>query len=427
VSPNSKRVLEIEEQHIKSPTLLFGNYHSIRFTRCTFERDVTFYDIEVSHEVALIECIFNERAILLFKSGTFNDRITLGFKKLHRLYIQGGNFKDLHLGYWGNMSIVDEITIDRLNDCSGTIELTNTQSEVIHIAGENPTTSIILQDLLVNNLNICYFHTTVPIRMFNIKSVSINSKESEFNIHHSTLAGSVFFGVDFDSFNKFNIRQSFIGETKFINCHLDNGIEANVGRYLGRNAYEQLQSDIKMKIDNVAALKKYDSNDEQIPILESSILELSNKLDETKKQEESDVKMFKKENYKQMKISAQSIGDSVNEKKYHALEMNEYLKLEKDFIDLSILWMSKISSNFGQSLARPIAFHILFIHVVLFGIYFGTENPNSYYYSIEDSSWEVFRDGVSTFCFLISPFRDLSLENHGVLDLFFRINAGFFI
>ena len=427
MNQNLKANIDLTEQIIDSPTPIFGKYHSIKFTRCTFEDDVTFSDVEVLQEVAFIECTFKATAMLIFKSGKFHDKVTMGFLKLHRLYIQGGDFKDLHLGYWGNMSMVDEITIDRLSECSGSIQLSNCQTQVVHIIGENSATSIIVQDIAVNSFNLCYFHTTVPIRMFNVKSLKLETSKSEFNIHHSTLANSVFFSVAFDSFDNFNIRQCFIGETKFINCTLEKGIQANVGHYLGRNPYNQLQQDIKMIEDNVTALKQYHPNDQQIPIMEYRIVELSGQLENARKQEQREVKMFKKENYKQMKISAQSIGDSVNEKKYHALEMNEYLKLETDVFDWMILKLSSITSDFGQSLARPIVFHILIIHTILFALYFGFDNPNGYYYSIENGSWEIFGQGFSTFCFLISPFRDLSLQNGGLVDLLFRINAGFFI
>jgi len=427
VTEQKNRVIDLEDLLIESPSLLFGHFHSIKFTRCKFKYDVTLYNIEVIENVEFIDCSFLTKAKLIFESGIFHGDVTLGIRELQRLQIQGGNFKRFILGYWGNFSSIKEVNIANISECSGTIHLSRAMIESVYICGENQNTFLTIQDITANLFNISHLHTNIPIRLFNIKSLKVPEKNSEFNVQHSTLGESVFFGVDFDSFTQFNIRQSFIGQTKFITCHLKKGIGAQVGRGLSRNAYEQLKSEIEVIKNHADALREKIPDDPSISNMEARILELSIGLKDLENKEIRDIKMFRRENYKQMKISAQNIGDTVNEKRFHAMEMCEYLEMETKCSDWLILWLSKWSSNFGQSLFRPIVFHVIIIHLLLFSIYFCFSNPKGYYLSCTDGSWKVFWEGFSVFWFLILPFRDLSLDNHGLLDLAFRVNSGFFI
>jgi len=419
--------IHIEEATISRELVIKGELESIWYRKCTFLADVIFTDVEVFSTVSFIECTFEGTARVQVLSGTFHDSVLLGFKKLSKFYLKGGKFTLLHLGYWGSKTSVKEIGFENLHDIAGNIVISKCQVEKFFIRGENVHSKITIRDTTVNSLNLYSLNVEAPIRMYNVGPFGINDKPSEFNIWNCNLGSSEFYNVDFDGFDSFNIRESFVADTKFISCLTNKLIKAEVGINLS-NPIVSIKNNITSLNGHLIAYRKFSTPDVDLPAMEARIkfleeVELPNAI----KKEARDQIRYRRENYKQLKISAQNNGDSVSERRFHALEMAEYLKMPMPCSDKIIILLSKWSSNFGQSLWRPFLFHILSIHLILFILFFGWFNTSHFYFSLESHSWDATYKGFKEFLFLISPFRDLTLINPGILDLFFRANAGFFL
>lgn len=97
--------------------------------------------------------------------------------------------------------------------------------------------------------------------------------------------------------------------------------------------------------------------------------------------------------------------------------------------DFLILWTSKKSSDFGESVGRPLYLMTLF-HLVLFCLLLIAFELPIKFTSIQHHSWEAFGEGFRLYVYLMSPAHSIKVGNveiYGVLDTLMRISSAYFL
>jgi hypothetical protein len=418
-----------EHVQIESEIIFHEEYESIKFSHCTFIHNVIFDKCKITGRVEFIECIFLNRARLLFLSGIFEDRILLSFRSLRELLITGGNFKEFVVGYWGSDTQIENVNIDSLQRIEGKINISGCSINNLLLRGNNSNTELSLNNLSVNTVSLFHVSTEVPMIFRNIKSQEVPGRKSEFSIYSCNLGKSEFFEIDFDHFLEFTIRHSMISNCIFLGCELNNPIRANISELHGDGIIKKIKGQIGMLSTNKKNFEAgligegYDSelNDRNLNDL------IKTKLPNAEREEIQLQVKYRRENYKQFKLSFKNSYDKIGERKFHSLEMNEYEKMKISFADRLILKVSQIFSNFGGSLWRPIVFNLFLVHTILFWLYLVFVSTATFRFTIAHyAMWDITLHAFQKYFYLFSPFRPLNKED-GLLDILFRSNAGFFI
>ncbi|SEB12545.1 hypothetical protein SAMN05660909_05678 [Chitinophaga terrae (ex Kim and Jung 2007)] len=139
-----------------------------------------------------------------------------------------------------------------------------------------------------------------------------------------------------------------------------------------------------------------------------------------------------RETFRQLKYAMSKQGDVINEQKFHALEMGMYfetLTWRNDFWTKLIIFLSWLTSDFGQSFWRPLVFifvfHSLFFLPLLFGFF------SEFRISITEFSFPAFWKGLNTYLFLMNPLRkpDQEIFYGGwiCIDVLMRISSSYMI
>ena len=426
------KVVEYEKCEFRVPQIYSGEeeYSHLSFKQCDFYESVIFEKIKVLGDVDFIECTFHNNSKLNFLSGNFEGDVKLGIKKLKHLYLSGGSYKSFQSGYWGRKSVIENVTIEHSSNISGNVEISDTSIEgTLLLRGENTNATFLFRRLHVLKFSIFRFETTNRHMFDRIEAVKNENSLSEFSVYKSNLGNSDFVMLDFDSFDKVNWRESIFHNCLFLNCSMNRSFDAEFGLSNGEDSVES-------NIGYLEMLNSYLSHEENADIVsEKNINEYKQKIADTKDIitkggiiERELVKVLKRDNFRQLKISFQRQVDRVNEAKFHSLEMLEYSKLkDTNWWDWFIIKMSYISSGFGQKISKPIVINIFIIHSILFTLYWGFFNNNGYYLSIEDSSWNDFRVGFNEYFNLLSPFRRWENPKSSILEWLFRVNSGMLI
>lgn len=411
---------------------IVGECKSIKFQNCIFHCDVWVSLESVENDVEFIECDFVGKARLFFVKGEFKKRVTLSFKALSVLSIKDCKFKEFYLGYWGSGTNVDEIRIDGFENIEGRIIISGVKTYTLFLRGINEKVQLIVEDLKVNLINIYRLTNRSSIRFQNINGFTENAEKepSQFNIQDSNIGSAEFFLVNFDSFNEVNFRNSFIGNAIFMDCEIDNSIGAKVGRKISNREINTASLAVENANANLKRLEALEQKDEN---KEREIEEVKNSVLEKKQREQTLIEediikqiRYRKENYKQLKYSFYKTGDKINERRFHGLEMEEYLKTDIPCWDKIILCVSKLSSDFGQSFVKPFLFHGT-VHIILCLILFLGFHYNNYgFVSLRNLSWSDFYEAINDGLYLFMPLKGFE-KDFLIIDILMKINSGLFL
>lgn len=224
--------------------------------------------------------------------------------------------------YLGNLSIYN-------NSIEKILQLNNCIIGNLNIGYVNIKSEIEIFNSQINTVEIINIRNNGNIRFLNCKSFPIKNKKSEFKLIESNLGKCEFFQFDFASYDEVNIINSVLIDCLFIDCIWTNNIKS-------------YYPDQKDTYNNIL---HWQAN-----------LHLKNK----------------REVYKQLKYALSKQGDAINEHMFHGFEMDTYnASLDKwnykNLATKTILTLSSLTSNYGQSLLRPIL-TLIIVNGILFSV-----------------------------------------------------------
>lgn len=388
---NNGPAVEFEDCYFLGDVRIIGPYgegnRTVKFNRCVFEGELSFNITSKKNiEVTLIE-IAIKRQLIIFQ-GNFSNFYS-SFQLYPTIKIDGGTYKNFYLGYWGSESEVDSIYIEA-DKIAGEFTFNKSVVKRFHISGVNKNAELYLENLKVNSLNIYRFRNESKLRIQNITPNRLSDdNDSELVIYDSHLGKSEFYELDLIAFKDVIIHDSFLVDCYFVNIDWPKNIEPTGGKY------------ISDKDKTIADLSSYYKK--------------------------------KKENYRQLKYALSKQGDIVGEHYFHGLEMNAYnntLKGSwKNFGTKAILFLSILTSDFGQSLWKPFRSLILF-NWVLFIIMIVGYKYNNYVIAFTTVNWKITLDALAELLRLTNPLHRNDPEFTGVLliiDIAMRIWSSYMI
>lgn len=204
--------------------------------------------------------------------------------------------------------------------------------------GSNPSANISFKYLNVATFSVKNFYNQGVFTIFNVACLKEfrGSTHALFQCVQSNLGKAFFLRVNFRSYRFVDFEDSALVE-----CLFTNSIWSSSRRPITRDKFMSIHKGV-IRIKSPEKLREI---------------------------------------FRQLKFAQSKGGDTIWEKRFYAMEMTEYLgytsngKLWKDWI---VLYLSKVTSDFGNSWIRPI-FFILITSAMLFPIYFHTLNfdPNA--------------------------------------------------
>lgn len=315
--------------------------------------------------------------------------------------IDGGKFEKLHIGYWGGESNISKLILN-VNKIIGKIFISR-KVDVLHISGDADNTSISIQNIVVKFISIYRFRNEKGFRLLDVNVVE---KNAEIAIVESYLGKAEFYDINFLKFYGVYIRDSHVVDCSFNNVIWNYDIKPMYGSYAGDQQYA----------DNLVPKLHIWRKDKNLRN-DSQVISYLNK---------------KRETFRQLKYAMSKQGDSVNEQKFHSLELSSYLEtisFKKDRETWVIVYFSKIFSDFGQSLWRPIkglalGHYILFLALIGFGFY------NNLNISFTHATYDSFKYAFGEFFRLMNPLRkpdDNFIGYYVLIDLLMRIWSSYMI
>lgn len=371
------------------------------FKHCYFLKGLHIIDIRKSKRILLTDCKVKGNFIIsgnidhIATYSTYIESLILSKSIVNKIEIGGKHQSSIKA-----ISILDDNSI-------GKIQIANSKIEKINFSYLADDT-----ELFNCNINSIGFHkvrNSGNLKLLNCKALFLKHKASHFISTESNLGKAEFFQFDFSSFNEVNILNSVLNDCLFVNTTWANNIKSFSG--------DQMDNYLK---DRIAYNKP-------LRIIASKFSKLPTKVfyKETKQQLKD-----KREVYKQIKYALSKQGDLVNEQMFHAMEMDTYNRIlenrPKNFSTKFILCLSHISSNYGQSLLRPILF-LLIVNGIFFSLLNFTNNLR--FIPLSNITFENSIDIMSKFIWYLNPFHK-SDELSGIpliIDVFIRIVSSYSI
>lgn len=387
--------LHFEECFFNEAVTLEGIFDVFTVRNCVFDKQLTFSNPTFNKNV-IFDKNFNNDSIEIYSATSLSYFYlnTCGhYKSNHAsdISIFGGNFNNLTIGA-GNIapSRIRNLTISS-GGIVGSIYVVNkvTTVENLYLHNASKDLTLILEDFKINQLSILGFTNTGRFKISNVRALS---NTAEFKICKSNLGKAEFLNVNLASFNAVNIIDSYLIDTIFVNTKWPEEI----------TSYEQ----------NGSVLAP---------------IQFRNKRERWYKKVSSDeVNYFFKnrETYRQIKYAQGKQGDTVMEQQFHGKEMSayvRYLNICKDFFTILIIHLSRLTSDFGQSISKPI-FTLLTIHYWLFMYAIGLSA-----FEIQCANWKG--DFLYKFFYLLNPVHVYNFKLNGVIiiDILMRINSSYMI
>lgn len=347
------------------------------FSHCYFAKGISFININTQKKINILssriknDFIVTDGSINTLFINAHSDNIIIGETNFKKLQIGGVEVKRIKNLSFLNTELVNELI--QVNNCE--IEKCSLHSTVIKSQAE-------FSNCKFNSFSFNNFRNQGSLKFLNCNSKSICNKKSHFSITNSNLGKTEFFQINFASFNELNIINSIVLDCIFINTKWAKNITSFYGDQ--ENLY---------------------LNDRKPP--KSFFSRFFNLNAETLDQIEN-----RKDTYKQIKYALSKQGDYVNEQLFHSWEMNAYNKtldlFSNNFWTKIILSLSRISSNYGISLIRPILF-ILILNLCIYLVILKIHNINIEFSSISD---------FTTFLKFLNPLHKTDFELHGWAFLF---------
>ncbi len=391
--------------------------HNTNFNKASFKKQLSFnacyFDKEISiHEGANFESEFDLINVFVKEQMiVFDGKFSLcrwSLLDYPRLLINGGDFKSVSIGFWGEGAKIHELNIQATN-VSGYMNIMNDKT-VLHelwISGIADKLSITIEHISVNLMHLYRYRNDKSLRLNNIKSDNKYSS-SQFSIFNSYLGKTEFNSIDFMDFQEIFIKESNIIDCTFVNIVWPQ----NIYSLTGRRIYI-LDEDKKLETKIKAISYK-----QGFPHFYISTLE-----DKTKVRD-----YFSKERevYRQLKYALGKQGDNINEQYFHSKEMKSYFRSidrRKYFWTKAVILFSDIFGDFGRSISRPI-FWLGVGHLLFFLILVVCNHFDNIQISLNHPNYDGLRYGVENYLFLINPLRRFDINFHGftiIIDLLMRI------
>ena len=374
---------------------------SISFKNCYFKQAVKFTTCNLNNRVSFSVCYIDGGMLLL--DAIFEDVFWLMNVKIKGEFSTvSGKFKHCNLDLYAcdKVNIISPLfeRIDvfisapytRIIQMSqfepsnkGTFKLYGHGGviEEINIFNGAKDSGLLLTDFKTNLFNMENFRNEGQLSLSKISAS--DSTKAIFLITHSYLGKAEFNQIDFLHFNIVSINESHLIDSLFVNVKWPKNIRA---------------------LEHVKNVK------ENKPL---NILYFTRQ----------------RETYRQLKFAMARQGDIINEQMFHSCEMTAYNKIftRKQLGTKLIISLSRATSNFGQSITRPLVWLILG-HFVLFACLVQKKAFPSFAFSITHASWKGFWEAWKYYFETINPLRKYEPENKFVfMDLMMRIWASYMV
>lgn len=289
---------------------------TIYIRNCVFKKGIFFWKIKASAKISMLDCII-EDLFLVVESKIYELQLNNKYCKK----LQFDNLSIISIADIGGMNCnkIDEIHFP-VNIIEKRFTIDNVESLSLRISYSTLSQELNIFNSAINSLELENFRNNGFLRFLNCKSMKVDDNPSQFIISRSNLGKAEFYNFDFASFFKINITNSILLETLFIGSKWTRNI-------VSEDTFKK-QTSVK---DSIADERLYADQIREV--------------------------------YKQIKFALSKQGNSVEEQYFHGLEMNAYnksLPWKSNLWTKSILKLSFYSSNYGQSILRPLLFLLIF-------------------------------------------------------------------
>lgn len=364
------------------------------FERCYFFEGLTILNTEASKMLILMDCkVINNISIVDCNLHHFTSYSTT----IDHLFISGSTITTIEIG-GKDQSKVKELSILH-NNILSKLQIANCRIERLSLSRLAEDTEVF--NCTINSVILQKVRNKGDLKFQNCKAYPLKNMKSHFIANESNLGKAEFFQFDFSSFNEVNLVNSLLIDCLFVNTTWSD----NINCFSGDQMDNYLNDRVTYKPFGKLSSKVF--------------------YRETKQQLRD-----KREVYRQIKYALGKQGDIVNEQMFHAMEMNTYNRIlnpnSKNFATKIILWLSYISSNYGQSLTRPLLFLIV-VNSILFSL-LNFSNGLSFIPFSKITIADTLNT-VANFFWYLNPFHK-SEELKGlplIIDIFIRIVSSYSI
>lgn len=417
----------IEKQVVfQNEVKLLGEAQSAAFKDCYFLKDVVMEGANIGRTIEFTNCNI-EGSLIITGNSKITDLFTLDNVcingKLIIDKISTGNAK-CNIADVGEVRIsnctcnsfvidfskvirkIEKVCIENINEFDeGEFKLSDLKTKYFSIAGQTDDLSLTIKNICTDVFCIDHFRNGGVASITKVFPLN-NDSNTQFSLKNSYLGATDFSNIDFNHFAKFYISNSHVAECTFVNVRWKNEI-------LAFNEETMNTDECAKKIEIINKANLFDFWEIMLYRKEPVVIGYF--------AEEREV-------FRQLKFAMSKQGDTIYEQMFHGLEMKS--------LDRSLLWtrvwtkliikFSSITSDFGQSIIRPI-FWLLIGHWLLFAllVYF------NYFPDIQFSSqydWNGITKAVNYFFETINPFRKTESGKTWVfIDLLMRIWASYMI
>lgn len=372
----------------------------IVFKNCYFQRSISFGNCKFQKPFQLLNCSIAESIINtgcptftggLFLSGINANKIEINkgsygnsfwnIDSLELLVMDGGEFNILDIKVAKSIRNIVFLS----NSLKGEIFIKGEDSNIrtFNLKGTSKTMALSLNNLTIEYLGVYDYRNEGGLRLSNIKAQNPESK--------ITIANSYLGKAEFNSINFRDFKSVILDSTHLVDCSFNN---------------------IQWS-DNVEGATPLNQQDKKVDQI-------------------SNYNSKSRETFRQLKYAMSKQGDIINEQKFHSKEMGMYFELlnwKENFWTKLIIYLSHLTSDFGQSFWRPLVFifvfHTLFFLPLLFGFF------PEFRISITEFSFPAFWKGLNTYLFLMNPLRKPDQETfYGgwiCIDVLMRISSSYMI
>lgn len=344
--------------------------------------------------------IFNDGS---YNNVTYNNYQLTGCEK-NEIFLTGGTFNNLKINS-SHGSFIEYLKI-LINQVKGNIEiygeriaikenidlLEGTIIKKMEIEGQAFDVNLSIFNISLGFLNIYNFKSESGIRFILIQPINDNS---EIKFNQAFLGKSEFTSINFDEFEDIEIIDSYLLDCTFCNINWNYNFNSKM--------YQQVKNRTLRTPSGLYGYRK--------------------------------IKHYyfakKRDVCRQIKFTYIKSGDTVNEQKLHGLEMlflDKSLKWNlKNISTKLIIKLSILTSNFGQSISRPIL-SLLCGHTILyFTIFYLKLNGQNIIARYSFDSKEIANDFYNYF-YLINPLHIVNVDGYFILiDLAMRIWSSYMI
>lgn len=365
--------------------------HYVTFDGCEFSGGIYVHSGSFLKEVAFKGIRTPDFHLI---GGSFST-ITFSAYEINKLWVSGGSFELLDIGYWIGGDNLGDLTVINNNGEMGNIRVRAKYLNKFSLLGTNLSYKFDFRILKCNEVSITDFTNTGELTIFGLAPAD-HDKPSYFQIISSNLDKAQFYQTMFGQYTELIVIDSYLIDCLFIGCQWANNVRALRG-------------------------PGYDSFKKSL---------------ETGRKIEGSEYYGIKEAYRQLKMSMNKHGDKVQETVFYSKEMNLYNHLQSwtppwrnSFWDKLIIHFSRIFSNYGQSFLRPL-FWLLAGHLLLFSFALALKGFWPLHINFEHPTHEGFQNAFEKYFIYINPLRPLATSLSGyliLLDLLMRIWSSYMI